>query len=72
MKLTYSLTFQKVQYNKKLIKVIKNKNINNNVTLTRADKGNCVVILNTVDYKSKILQFIEQNNIKQVKINNNN
>ncbi|XP_050299987.1 uncharacterized protein LOC126738616 isoform X1 [Anthonomus grandis grandis] len=52
-------------FNSTLIKSIKNKLQNSNLTLTKADKGNCVVILNKNDYDTKVTQFIQENNFRK-------
>jgi len=47
----------------KLIKSIQAKFQENNVTITRADKGNSIVILCTNDYKNKIEKLIRLENL---------
>lgn len=49
------------------LKSIKSKINENNVTFTRADKGNTVIALNSSDYKEKTLSFLDPNNYKILK-----
>ncbi|XP_072384720.1 uncharacterized protein [Diabrotica undecimpunctata] len=46
---------------KHVIKSINQKITENNLTITKADKGNTVVVLNTSDYTKKVLKFIDDN-----------
>jgi hypothetical protein len=55
---------QKAQHEVNTIKSIRSKLQRNNATVTRADKGNTLVILPTQQYDSKIHNFIESNNFK--------
>ena len=48
----------------KTIKTILTKLQNNDATVTRADKGNAIVILPTQHYHSKLQEFIHTNNFK--------
>lgn len=58
-------------FDHKLIKSIQQKLKNNNLILSKADKGNCIVIMNRSDYDEKVLKFISDNNIEKsnVKLN---
>jgi hypothetical protein len=56
-------TTPKVQQETKTIKSIKSKLKTNNATVTRADKGNTLVILPTEQYKSKMQNFTQANNL---------
>lgn len=46
---------------------IKQKLIDNQAIVTKADKGNTIVILNQQDYYNKSIDFIKNNNIKEIK-----
>jgi hypothetical protein len=50
----------------KLIKSIRTKLIENNATITRADKGNSLVILPTPQYESKIVKFLSDNSFRTI------
>jgi len=51
------------QQESKTIKSIQSKLHNNNATITRADKGNTLVIIPTEQYDSKMQDFIKANNL---------
>lgn len=50
----------------KTLKQIKEKLSNNNAMITKADKGNTIVIMDTIQYSQKVNQFIENNNIAMI------
>jgi hypothetical protein len=50
----------------KILKEIKQKITNNNLIITRADKGRTVVITEYDEYKAKILDFINDNNYTEI------
>jgi hypothetical protein len=56
----------KVQQEAKTIKNIKSKLNTNKATVTRADKGNTLVILPTEQYNSKMEDFIQANNLQTI------
>ena len=59
----------KTSYNKetKIFNEIKRKLIDNNSIVTKADKGQTVIILTNEDYKRKIQEFFINNNIIEIK-----
>ena len=59
----------KTSYNKetKIFNEIKRKLIDNNNIVTKADKGQTLVILTHKDYKRKIQEFFINNNIIEIK-----
>jgi hypothetical protein len=61
-KITQQNTSNNTHPESKLIKSIKTKLSENNATLTRADKGNSIVILPTLQYEEKIENFLQDNN----------
>ena len=50
-----------------IIKRIKRKMENNNAIISKADKGNSIVVLYLNDYQLKIQEFIEKNNFTILK-----
>ena len=54
-------------YDTNIIKSIKHKISQNNLIVTKADKGNSVVILHKDDYDEKVLTFINDNKFKLIK-----
>ena len=50
-------------------KSIKRKMKDHDLTISRADKGNTVVVMKRSDYKAKVLDFIESNNGKKNSFN---
>jgi predicted GIY-YIG superfamily endonuclease len=50
----------------KILKRIQNKVINNNLYITKADKGNTLVIMKNTDYTDKVKDFIIKNNIDKL------
>jgi len=57
------------QHESKIIQNIKTKLNDNNAMITRADKGNSLVILPTEQYENKVEQFIQSNNFLTSKSN---
>lgn len=55
----------------KLVKSIKNKIKNDQLIITRADKGNCLTMLSKIDYDHKVESFIRDNGIVKKNININ-
>ncbi|XP_044764540.1 uncharacterized protein LOC123321102 [Coccinella septempunctata] len=55
-------------FNDKVIKSIREKVERNKLTITKADKGNCMIIMKTKDYNKKVLDFLSKNNIREKKI----
>ena len=51
----------------KTLKDIKSTITNSNVIITKADKGNTTVLMDRSDYNNKIYDFIEHNNITELK-----
>lgn len=51
----------------KIIKSIKQKVKNNKLIITKSDKGNTTVILNKQIYIDKTIEFLNKNNIQQIK-----
>jgi len=49
-------------YHKKTLQRIKRKIKNDNLIITKADKGNCIVILRREDYNKKVTDFLTNNN----------
>lgn len=53
-------------YNDKLIKSISIKIKNNDLILTKADKGNCLIVMNRFDYLSKVYNFLNTNDFTTI------
>lgn len=49
------------KYNR-IIESISQKVKDNYLVITKADKGNCVVVLNKLDYVTKVETFLNENN----------
>jgi hypothetical protein len=62
-------TSQKGKEKLKLVNQIKEKLRQNNALITKADKGNTIVITYLKDYDQKVLNFISDN--KAIEVNNN-
>ncbi|KAL3281417.1 hypothetical protein HHI36_004626 [Cryptolaemus montrouzieri] len=52
-------------FNDKVSKSIQNKLKEENLIITKADKGNCIVIVKKEVYNQKILEFLNNNGIKE-------
>lgn len=50
----------------KLLNNIRQKIVDNDIVVTKADKGDSMVLLNKIDYNNKILNFITDNNFIQI------
>jgi hypothetical protein len=50
----------------KVLRNIKSKIVDNNLYVTKADKGNTLVIMNLTDYNTKVTEFINKNNIQKL------
>ena len=57
-------TYRKHATETKILGQIKDKLTSNNAVITKADKGNTIVILDTQVYNNKVLEFIDNNNIR--------
>lgn len=55
--------------NLKILKSIKDKIKNESLTITKADRGNCLVILNKGDYISKVETFLCENSFHKLNKN---
>ena len=49
------------------LKKLKQKKINNDSVVLKADKGNTTVVMHKNDYTQKVYEFIEKNNITKLK-----
>jgi hypothetical protein len=59
-------------FNYKIFIALKKKVSDSNLTLTKADKGNCLVILNKSDYTEMTVNFLNSPDFKTLKSNPNN
>lgn len=61
----FSITTQQNNFNSTL-KNIKSKIKHDNLIVSKADKGNCLVILDRVEYVHKVESFLTENNFKNI------
>jgi hypothetical protein len=54
------------QKERNVLKSIEDKVRTNDLIITKADKGNCTVVLNKVDYVEKVDSFIQENNFQKL------
>lgn len=59
------------KYNSELIQNNKNEIKQNDLTMTKTNKGKCAIVLKKLDYDRKVINFIATNNFISIEFNLN-